>query len=452
MKNNKGYLIMSIDSFKLSYSDDSGSHNLYLQKDESAKAEECVTIANTSYSVRSSLKDIPSAKQILALLQHHGPFVSIDNVKQNLNQRGISSISTSDQIDTPTVRKIVSVLSERFEKRYISSSLGQRCKEKLQENLHKGLYDSIRDPLVLTQALTADLRQVTNDKHAKVLIWEHKELHVVSKAALPKIETPQLSDNPHRNYLNDLRARQAMWKAENYGIHEVRMLEGGSIGLVDIHDFPGIDPVPEDVLDGKTGMPVASSDLKKEIRDQEVLFQKERREAFGKAMDTLNGSESIIIDLRKNNGGAPRTIEYLLSFLLPPGVRINTIEYREKPTEIYTSLSAQEVPMQRRVLDTPIYVLTSEHTFSGGEELAYDLKVLGRAKIIGTITGGGANPCDLDNLSDEEEMYAVIPIGQAKNPHTQTNWEGIGVTPDIVTDPASALDVALSMIHLNHAR
>jgi len=39
-----------------------------------------------------------------------------------------------------------------------------------------------------------------------------------------------------------------------------------------------------------------------------------------------------------------------------------------------------------------VFVLTSPGTFSGGEELSYDLQALKRAVIVGEVTGGGANP------------------------------------------------------------
>ncbi|GAA1459160.1 S41 family peptidase [Nocardiopsis exhalans] len=42
--------------------------------------------------------------------------------------------------------------------------------------------------------------------------------------------------------------------------------------------------------------------------------------------------------------------------------------------------------------EKPLAVLTSATTFSGAEELAYDLQRHGRATVVGERTGGGAHP------------------------------------------------------------
>jgi hypothetical protein len=96
------------------------------------------------------------------------------------------------------------------------------------------------------------------------------------------------------------------------------------------------------------------------------------------------------------------------------------------------------------MIDTPIYVLTSQHTFSAAEEFTYNLKNLERATIIGETTGGGAHPVEgiLSNLGGGRYADISIPFGRAINPITETNWEGTGVTPDIAVPASEALDVA----------
>jgi C-terminal processing protease CtpA/Prc len=88
----------------------------------------------------------------------------------------------------------------------------------------------------------------------------------------------------------------------------------------------------------------------------------------------------------------------------------------------------------------PIYVLTSHMTFSGGEEFAYDVKTQKRGTLVGEVTGGGANPGDY--LPLVRGFIAFIPTGRAINPITKTNWEHVGVAPDLTTSAADAMKVA----------
>jgi hypothetical protein len=92
-----------------------------------------------------------------------------------------------------------------------------------------------------------------------------------------------------------------------------------------------------------------------------------------------------------------------------------------------------------------VYVLTSKNTFSGGEEFAYEVQALKRGKIVGEVTGGGANPTGPVDLG--HGIVAMIPFGRAENPITKTNWEGRGVQPDVSVPAEDALKTALQRLH-----
>lgn len=92
----------------------------------------------------------------------------------------------------------------------------------------------------------------------------------------------------------------------------------------------------------------------------------------------------------------------------------------------------------------PVYVLTAKRTFSAAEECAYDFQTQKRAIIVGETTGGGANPGGFVPIS--AGFVAFIPAGQSINPVTHSNWEGVGVKPDIATPAERAFDVANAKI------
>ena len=94
----------------------------------------------------------------------------------------------------------------------------------------------------------------------------------------------------------------------------------------------------------------------------------------------------------------------------------------------------------QRYLNKEVYILTSHRTGSAAEEFTYDMKEEKRATVVGEVTGGGANPCD--DLSIGKHFTVLIPIGYSVNPITHTNWESVGIKPDIEVAAADALTVA----------
>lgn len=128
-----------------------------------------------------------------------------------------------------------------------------------------------------------------------------------------------------------------------------------------------------------------------------------------------------------------------VSYLFDDSVHLNDMVSREgQVVEEFWTL--KEVPGARPKPGIPVAVLTSAHTFSGAEEFAYNLKNLKRAMIIGEKTGGGAHPVMRVRLTDRIAIH--VPYMRARNPITQTNWEGTGVAPDIATPAEDALSRA----------
>ena len=94
----------------------------------------------------------------------------------------------------------------------------------------------------------------------------------------------------------------------------------------------------------------------------------------------------------------------------------------------------------KRMPKVDLYILTSSRTFSAAEDFCYSLQQLKRAKIIGEKTKGGAHPVDVRIVRGH--VLTQIPIGNSVNPITNSNWEGTGVEPDIVTSSEEALHTA----------
>ena len=157
------------------------------------------------------------------------------------------------------------------------------------------------------------------------------------------------------------------------------------------------------------------------------------------AMTLLADTDALIVDLRRNGGGDPGMVALYCSFLFDDGTHLNDLYWRaDGRTRQWWTLPY--VPGRRYGGTKPVYVLTSADTFSGAEELSYNLKTRGRATLVGERTGGGAHPGGRYRV--DTHLKAAVPSGRAINPVTGINWEGTGVEPDIELPAADAFDAA----------
>jgi C-terminal processing protease CtpA/Prc len=286
--------------------------------------------------------------------------------------------------DQVTTSSLVEAIIERLATSYIFPERAIQAATLLRVNLTAGKYDLPIGP-ELCDRLSADLFAACADKHLR-LIWHDSAQASQDEQAL----------------VAELRE---MFQRENYGIRSAERLPG-NIGCIALTIIP----------ESSTGGPTMAA-----------------------AMQLVQYTHALILDLRDTRGGAPDGVAFLCSFLVASGeVHLNDIvEGPRGPTRQYWT--AGYVPGSRYG-ERQVYILTSANTFSGGEELAYDLQALGRAIVVGEVTRGGAHPSEVVSLREHIELR--LPVARAVNPTTGTNWEAVGVQPNIVVPAVDALKVA----------
>lgn len=246
------------------------------------------------------------------------------------------------------------------------------------------------DPAALAAAVTADLQSVNGDKHLRLKY--HDE-------AIPA-RTP---GDDAQEY-----AAMARWADQTCaGVASVQRL-AGNVGYIDLQ--PVLFPA---VLCG---------------------------EAVTAAMSLLASTHALIIDVRHCLGGEPAMAAFLISYLWDHDPAQLTGLRERQDNLLRQAWTLSYVPGRRFGKVKPVYVLTSATTFSGGEQLSYDLQQLGRATIVGERTGGGAHA--REGFTVHPHLEATIPVAAAVNPVSGGNWEGTGVVPDIRATADDARDVA----------
>jgi retinol-binding protein 3 len=166
-------------------------------------------------------------------------------------------------------------------------------------------------------------------------------------------------------------------------------------------------------------------------------------DAVAQALDSLDGTDAMVLDLRGIPGGNAQMSHFILSHFMPPDVHyLNVLSVATGETSTRHTLS--EVPGPRRV-DVPLYVLVDRGSASAAEHVPFVLQHFRKAVIVGERTAGAGR----NNVFFPAELGLRVSLSTTRvyEPSSGREWERIGVLPDIVTTSEEALTAALE-----HAR
>ncbi|MFE0465262.1 S41 family peptidase [Kitasatospora sp. NPDC058965] len=286
----------------------------------------------------------------------------------------------------PTNAETVALALDRITAAYVFPERAAEMDRAVRKRLAAGEYDDLTGP-TLCETVTAHLREVCPDQHLG-LRWRDEPQPVVA--------------------VDEERGQAAFlarMRAANHGVRRFEHLEG-NVGYLDIRR----------IADAGEGARV-----------------------IGGAMELVAGTRALVLDLRECLGGSPEGCTTWCSYFFPDDhTHLKDIYDRlTDTTRQYWTVAHLPAP---RYLDRPVYVLTSARTFSGGEDLAYTLQAHRLALVVGETTRGGAHPTGSYQL--DAHISVRVPSARGISVATGTNWEGVGVAPDLAVPADQALEVA----------
>jgi hypothetical protein len=300
------------------------------------------------------------------------------------NSKQLSALTTEER------NSVIDTLIVKLNALYVYQDVANKMTEAVRKHQQRHDYDTITSREAFAKRLTADLHAVNNDGHLGV---EYSPTPIGNES--PEAPSEEVSN-----------AFRKKWARNNFNFKKVEILDG-NIGLLQLDTF-----FPADWI----------------------------RDLAQSSMTFLANSDAIIIDIRKNHGFADGG-NLVASYFFKEAVHYNDQYDRDAKTlrQIWT----MAVVPGPRLADKDIYILISKDCFSAAEDFAYNMQALGRAKVIGEVTGGGAHPTKPYKIG--AHFLAAIPFAYSINPVTQADWEGKGVVPDVKVPADKALLTAQIM-------
>ncbi|OJJ20072.1 hypothetical protein BKI52_16495 [marine bacterium AO1-C] len=294
------------------------------------------------------------------------------------------TIGQNTVLTTNQKTALITKISDLITTKYVFPQKTKKITQYLKRQQSTIEFKTIESPKQFAKTINRYLRTASNDLH----LWVG-------------FNRKEAASHQHLDYSNYLEQKA---KSRNYGFRKVEILEG-NIGYLHMNHF---------------------------------YNPRYSEETLSSALHFLSNCDALILDLRKNSGGSLNMVNTLDSYFFGNGSIItHRIYYRSGfEQEVFT----QENLKGKSLPKIPLYILVDKNTASAAEQVAYNLKHLNRATIVGEVTMGTANTGLRHSLDDN--LYIFIANGEYENDITRDTFEHKGVKPQIETKSSEALQKA----------
>ncbi|XP_036427552.1 retinol-binding protein 3-like [Colossoma macropomum] len=162
-------------------------------------------------------------------------------------------------------------------------------------------------------------------------------------------------------------------------------------------------------------------------------------------------TSAMIFDLRFSTAGELSGVPYIVSYFSDPDPPLHIDTIYDRPTnttrEVWTMANLLGDRYGKR---KDLIVLISKRTVGAAEAVAYTLKHLKRAIVVGERSAGGSVKVQKININDTG-FYVTVPVARSTSPITGQSWEVNGVSPSVPANQREALSKAKALLAARRA-
>lgn len=265
---------------------------------------------------------------------------------------------------------------------YVFPEKAKEVESVILERMNKGAYDHIKTTAEFQEFISDELIEVSTDGHLGIMLVKDKDAELTPVVVEVKDEYKY-----------------------NYAFQKLEVLSG-NVGYLKFNKF---------------------------YMDEEAI------ETVDHAFGFLKNTDAMIVDLRDCIGGSPILTQYILSHFFSEKTLLWSIHTRGVE-DIYESNSIIGVGSPKFKNHYPLFVLVGPRTASAAEIFSYTLKHFNKATIVGEKTFGIAYPVEAFKIN--EYFIGRFSMRRITNPITNSDWEVVGVQPDIKSSYDKSLNAA----------
>ena len=346
---------------------------------------------------------------ILALFAPYFASLAAQTGRESPRTAGVERV-----VDAQTARLAVDSIAALAQAMYVVPDTGMLIANHLRARVRAGAYNRSLTYPQFAEAVSHDMKAVNGDLHLSLMYNPNALSAVTEGPRIVRRETTVPSGggsargNPQivRRMGSGSPADMELARRSNFGFAGVQRL-AGNVGYLELS----------------------------------LLSSRGGDAAFGAAtaaMAFLSNTDAIILDVRRAPGGDPPMSDFLASYFFgPDSVQTLTSEIRSMGfTDVRWTHS---VPGKSRP-DVDVYILTGPGTASGAEDFSFIFKQLKRGTLVGERTAGAGRMNSIIPIGNG--FSASISTGRTFDPRTGSDWERVGILPDIAVKADEALPAA----------